>query len=136
METMTMTTNLPDIATLDADALRWELAERLGWHTVIRGIEGVGLVHQWVSPTGEENPDWETIPFYWSTDVGDALALCLEIAKRHFWKVMVDDDSAWFVEQEIVYDTHVVYAPEYDADGDTPALALARLALAALRAGA
>jgi hypothetical protein len=68
-----------------------------------------------------------------TTDVGIALALCLEIAKQHpksnwEWDVLIGEMSSGYYAVFIVH--HSVYHREY---GDTPALALSRLALAALR---
>jgi hypothetical protein len=109
-----MTTDLPDLDTLDAAALRRELAERTG-----RDID----------PTD-------------SRDTDKLLTLCLEIAKRKNWQVLMHP----------VVDAHrnpIVLVQfnqwegglidggylDYLIDGDqNMALALARLALAALRA--
>ena len=145
-----MTTDLPDLATLDADALRRELAERLGYTRgeelspfVVYGDVSRGArfkLYRWVRPDGSygeasslhEFGDNTLFPD-WPRDTGASLALCLEIAGPEreigigMWvsggcsaRILIGSDGESTV----------------SAKGDTPALALARLALRALRAGA
>ena len=151
-----MTTDLPAIDTLDADALRRELAERLGWHLEHRhypetllGMDVEIRPPNWIGirPDGSEftvqaNDKYAEAVFYeavpdWTDDEsGAALALCLEIADRHNWRVVLFPDS-----RANLYDAEFTMlfrnTPKHQIIGaDTPALALARLALSALRAGA
>jgi hypothetical protein len=152
-----MTTDLPDLAALDAAALRRELAERLGYTRgeelspfVVYGDVSRGArfkLYRWVRPDGSygeasslhEFGDNTLFPD-WPADPGAALALCLEIADPRFWQLVLNPQlrggTNW---QWVEARFETIYGPKetlYRGIADTPALALARLALSALRAGA
>jgi hypothetical protein len=146
---------------LSAAELRREIAERLGYriHEIIGGRHGrfvciafslkdftpKGLEdfsdHVRAYPTeedawtGPDVPDWPNSP-------GDALTLCEEIAEPYDWAVLVGRHhvtmkSATFVKltdlgtyEDVIFKGKLMAAMFCD----TPALALSRLACAALRA--
>lgn len=129
--------NDPDISTMTPDAMRREIAERLGWHVERDGSRCYMFSSDNELMTTLGYPDEDTAWTYtirsnripdWPADPGAALELCLRIAQGKPWDVLVGELTsgyyAWFVigSEEVM---HVF--------GDTPALALSRLALAALR---
>jgi len=149
------TTDLPDIATLDADGLRREIATRLGYTRgeelspfVVYGDVSRGArfkLYRWARPDGSfgeasslhEFGDNTLFPD-WPRDTGAALALCLEIARRHNnWEVNIvqhAERNFWASFMENPHGLQMV--PIHTVSDKTASLTLSWLALAALRAGA
>lgn len=140
--------------------LRRTIAEARGWRVEyetepirvfgerdVRVIDEVQL-EVWIAPDGKRYKIGTALtasrmyPFpNWPNDLNAALELCLEIAQRRGWGIYIlprdDDEGAmadfmrWRWEQDGRWEV-MRYESEYDADEDTAALALSRLALAAL----
>lgn len=104
---------------LSADELRREIGKHLGYN-----VRSEYLVW-YLADDGytRKLPDWPA-------DAGVVLALCLYIGARHDWELVMISVNG-------VSSAQFVNATDYAVYGeiaDTPALALARLALATLRA--
>ena len=135
---------------MDADALRHAIAEALGWRfeTIMEDVTLYGSsyviktdeipIRAWTAPGGTRHKSMailDELPFPdWPNDAGAALSLCVSLGD---FSLNHCDPTEWPGEWEAIMPKEDGY--EYGASNtvyaNTPALALARLALMALREG-
>lgn len=142
----------PGVLTMASVALRREIAERLGYRMTIEEFDGGEMDYVLKAPDGEwrgifsplilatEDEAWirafahddvnPPVCPNWPEDDAAALALCAEEARR----LCCELELEWWPEPgcRATFRQSGVFL--YGADGETTALALARLALEALRA--
>jgi hypothetical protein len=124
---------------LSGAALNHAIAERLGWR-----IEKAGARYIVTDPQGKQEAyqkkAWAEAYILrrapdWANSVGDALALCKQLAREHpgslwQWAIEIFEMDADRPITIVRFANHS--QTYYSAGGETDALALARLALAAL----
>lgn len=134
---------------LTGAALNRAIAERLGWRVeLVDGLQrlyapngaliaGEAVITFNGIQIGVDDPVdlWREVPD-WANDAGESLALCADIGRKHQWHIEID--PFWYGDGGITEARFTDHDPEaghfwiFEADGETFALALARLALAAL----